>query len=409
MAQLITHALLADALRGMVRDLAFGQVIDPLNGGQPLTHFPSVDLAVVAFPDGTAPVWANVLFSRDFPDGVVADVGPRAEVVGNVRFLADQTNAHGDSAAWLPHSDWNAMQWTPLAGAGPHRFVAPYPASLIKLMVAVGVCRVVDTGAYRWDGVWAYGGVDKTIAAWTASMIVASNNDATSAMVALLHAGGLIQKSASGETNYLEQLFASLGLHTLRLHDTQPNGGWRNADGAGVGHLQMTAWDTARLLWLLADDLPAVPWLAGPQVPVLSTGSRERLWGWLADQGLHEILSTTVVAGVPGWQAGIPARVPTHWITAEGGAQVEHLAFPPDIRNAQSQATALFAHKTGNTDNYTSDAGLVVGLGPKPRKYLVALTSNLGRRYAPHPGCVTDWRIAQLGAAIDGWMRQHLE
>ena len=409
MAQLIDSAALADALLRMVRGLGLEQVIDPQNGHQPLTHFPSLDLAVVAFPHCAAPLWANVLFSRDFPDGVVADIGPRAEAVGNIRYLADQTDAQGRSAAWLPHSDWDAMQWTPLAGHGANRFVAPYPASLVKLMVAVGVCRVVDTGAYRWDDAWPYGGADKTIAGWTASMIVASSNEATSAMVALLHAAGLIRQSAHGETNQLEHLFASLGLHTLRLHDTQADGGWRNADGAGVGHLQMTAWDTARLLWLLADNVPAAPWLPTAPQPLLSADSHRRLWGWLADQGLHEILSTTVVAGVTGCQPGIPARLAAHWVTAQGGAQIEHLAFPPDIRPANAQATALFAHKTGNTDNYTSDAGLVNGLGPQPRKYLIAMISNLGRRYAPDPGCVTDWRIAQLGAAVDSWMRHHLE
>lgn len=299
------------------------------------------------------------------------------------------------------------MQWMPLAGAGPHRFVAPYPASLIKVMVAVGVGRVVDAGTYGWDDNWAYGGVQKTIAAWTESMIVASNNDATSAMVALLHAGGVIQKNADGETNYLERLFASAGLHTLRLHNTQANGGWRNADGAGVGYLQMTAWDTVRLLWLLADGVPQAPWpLAAAHAPLLSADSKQRLWGWLADQGLHEILSTTSVAGVPGWQAGIPSHLPERWITPQGGAQVEHLHFPPDVRAANARSTALFAHKTGNTDNYASDAGMVTGLGAKPRKYLIAMTSNLGRRYAPHPGCVTDWRVAQLGAAVDCWMQQ---
>lgn len=409
MAQLMRSASLAEALLGMVRGLGLDQIIDPLNGHRPLTHFPSIDLAVVAFPSGGAPIWANVLFSRDFPEGVVADIGPQAGPVSNIRYLADKTDAEGNSAAWLPHSDWNAMQWAPLAGQGAHRFVAPYPASLVKLMVAVGVGRVVDTDAHAWDEEWVYGGERKTIARWTESMIVASNNDATSAMVALLHAAGLIRNDESGETNQLEQLFASLGLHTLRLHDTQANGGWRNADGAGVGHLQMTAWDTVRLLWLLADSLPAAPWLSASHAPVLGTASRQRLWGWMADQGLHEILSTTAVAGIPGWQPGIPARLPAHWITADGRAQVEHLAFPPDIRSANAQATATFAHKTGNTDNYTSDAGLVTGLGPQPRKYLIAMLSNLGRRYAPHPGCVTDWRIAQLGAAVDAWMRHHLE
>jgi len=409
MAQLINHAVLAQALLGMVRSLQLGQVLDPQNDNKPLTHFPSIDLAVVAFPRSGAPVWANVLFSRDFPEGLVADTSDKAEAVRNVCYLADQTDAQGNSVAWLPHSNWDAMVWTPLAGQGKHRFVAPYPASLIKLMVAIGVGCVVDAGAHRWDDRWPYGGMSKTIAAWTESMIVASNNDATSAMVALLHAGGWVQKHAVGETNRLEQLFASLGLRTLRLHGTQPDGGWRNADGAGVGHLQMTAWDTARLLWLLADDVPSAPWLEASPKPLLSTDSRMRLWGWLADQGLHEILSTTVVAGVPGCQVGIPARLSEHWITPQGGAQVEHHQFPPDIRPANMQATVLFAHKTGNTDNYTSDAGMVTSLGRQPRKYAIAMISNLGRRYAPGPGCVTDWRIAQLGAAVDAWMQQHLE
>lgn len=409
MAQLTGNATLTDALLDMVRGLDFGQVTDPENGNKPLAHFPSIDLAVVAFPVGAKPVWANVLFSRDFPEGIIADTGPNAQAPGNIRYLADQTDAQGRSAAWLSDSDWNAMQWTALAGQGQNRFVAPYPASLIKLMVAIGAGRVVDTGSHGWEDAWAYGGIQKSIAAWCESMIVASNNDATSAMVALLHAGGLIQKGADGETNQLEQLFDSLDLHTLRLHDTQADGGWRNADGAGVGHLQMTAWDTVRLLWLLADGVPPAPWLRTSNAPLLSEDSRTRLWGWLADQGLHEILSTTVVAGIPGWKAGIPARLPDHWITPEGGALVQHLAFPPDIRNANAQATAVFAHKTGNTDNYTSDAGLVTGLGAQPRKYLIAITSNLGRRYAPDPGCVTDWRIGQLGAAVDAWMQQTLE
>jgi hypothetical protein len=112
---------------------------------------------------------------------------------------------------------------------------------------------------------------------------------------------------------------------------------------------------------------------------------------------------------VPGWKAGIPAQLPSRWLLADGGAQVEENLFPKDVRPANAQATATFAHKTGTTDNYASDAGMVTGMGSQPRKYLIALTSSLGRRYAPHADCATDWRIPQLGAAVDAWMQQHLE
>jgi hypothetical protein len=49
---------------------------------------------------------------------------------------------------------------------------------------------------------------------------------------------------------------------------------------------------------------------------------RERVWGWLRGQALHEVLSSTLLAAAPGWQRGIPARLPAGWITA-GGAVVD--------------------------------------------------------------------------------------
>jgi hypothetical protein len=71
--------------------------------------------------------------------------------------------------------------------------------------------------------------------------------------------------------------------------------------------------------------------------------------------------------------------------------------------------SALFAHKTGTTDNYASDAGFVSGVTAGGRRYLIALTTSLGRRYAPHPLCATDWRIPALGALVDNWLTAHLE
>ena len=418
----LTHDTLAQALLQCVRDQDFGSVLDSQDDGKAIAHFPSMDLAVVVFPPNAPAVYANVLFSRDLPQGLVADLGPHAQEVINVTFMNDVTNAAGESVAWSPSSNWDAMDWVALEkfhnddrdGLLPHaqRFVSPYPASLIKLMVGMGVCLIMDSGLFTWDDTWEYQGTRKTIDQWTESMIVASNNDATSAMVALLHAGGVITREEDHEVNCLNAVLVGLGLHTLRLWNTKPDGGWRNVDGAGVGHLTMTAWDTVRLLWLLLGDAAPTspPWLP-PVEPenMLTPASRQRLLAYLAEQGLHEVLSSTGLAGVPGWQAGLPAQVPTRWVRADGSVQVEDLKFPADIRAANAQATVQFAHKTGTTDNYASDAGYVTALKPGGRRYMIALMSNLGRRYAPHADCATDWRIPKLGAAIDAWLQEHLE
>jgi hypothetical protein len=393
----------------LVREQKFERIVDHHNGGGAIAHFPSLDFAVVAFPRNAEPVWANVLFSRDFPHGVVADTGSQAGAVSNIRYLQDQTNPAGESVAWLADSDWDALAWTPLADQSGHRFVSPYPASLVKLMVAVGVARVVDGEKFHWHDLWQFGGAGRTVAQWTDAMIVASNNDATSAMVALLHAAGLISRGGDQEVNHLNSLFGSFGLHALRLTDTKADGGWRNADGAGVGHLHMTAWDTVRLLWLLSDEVASPPWLESSMQPILSAESRRHLRGVLADQGLHEILSSTVLAGVPGWKPGINSRLPERWIQADGSAQVEDRRYPADVRSVNSCATAAFAHKTGTTDNYASDAGIVTGFAPQGRRYCIALTTNLGRRYAPNAYCATDWRIPQLGERIDAWLSAQLE
>ncbi|WP_269531485.1 serine hydrolase [Chitinimonas sp. BJYL2] len=404
----LNHIALAQALRDIVRKVDLGGVRDSLLDGAPVRHHPSLDLAVIAFPEQGAPVWANVLFSREYPDGLIGEIPADGASLANVHFLADQTDAARNCIVWAPDSHWDQLNWTTLAGTGPHRHVAPYPASLLKVMVAVGVCRLLDTGRYDWSQPWVYGEQTQTIAAWCDAMIVTSNNDATSAMVALLHHAGLITRDASGEVhNGLNTLFSQLGLPTLQLNNTKADGGWRNGDGAGVGHLHMTAWDSARLLWLLLDTLPAAPWLPASTTAPLSPASRARFWGWMQDQALHEILSSTALAGVAGWQRGIPAQLPTRWIQSDGSVRADDYDFPADVRPENARATVRFAHKTGTTENYVSDAGWVEGKGG--RRYLIALLTNLGTRYAPDAVCATDWRIPQIGAAVDTWLKQHLE
>lgn len=251
----MTHDRLAQLLLDAVRAQRFEQTADAMLGGAALAHFPSIDLAVVAFPRQARPVWANVLFSREHAQGIVADIGSDGGPVRNIHFDADVRDDQQRSVAWWPDSDWQRLHVPPLWGDGPHRFVAPYPASLAKLMVAVGVARVVDQQAASWDDPLEHAGAVHSVAQHGEEMIAVSGNNSTSALVAMLHRCGML--GTAGDR--LHDAFALYGLPTLRLENTRPDGGWGNAAGAGVGQLQMTAWDTARLVWLLDADAPPAP------------------------------------------------------------------------------------------------------------------------------------------------------
>jgi hypothetical protein len=342
------HTALAQALVRAVLDQDFGATADSMRAGQAVQAFPSIDLAVLRFAPGSAPQWANVLFSREHPQGVVAAINDRAGPVQNLRFDADLQGAGGVSVAWQPGADWSRLPWRALHGSGPMRFVAPYPASLLKLMVAVGVGRAVDAGSARWAEVLPA----------LEPMITISDNDTTDTCVALLH--------RTAQMAPLNQLLQTLTLHTLQLNRTTAAGGWRNGQGSGVGHIHMTAWDTVRLLWLLDADAPPPPWLPPGTPPLLQPATRDGLRALLARQQLDEILSSGALRGVPGWVPGLPDA-------------------------------PAFAHKTGTTENYASDAGVVK---TDQVHYIVALLSNLGSRYAPHERCATTWRLPALGAAV---------
>lgn len=387
----LNHDSLAQHMRASVREaLAAAPAFDPP---------PSIDLAVAAFPRKGPPVWANVLFSRTWPQGRVAEIGPQAGAVHNVMFMADPLGAAGRSIAWQRGSDWTQLPLRPLAGRG-ERFIAPYPASVLKLMVALGVACLVDSGRAAWAAPWGHAGTVQRIEQLMDDMLTQSSNEATDALVALLHARGLIRREDDVERyNELHALFELEGLHTLRLANTQANGGWRNGDGAGVGQIQMTAWDTLRMLWRVSPDLPAAPWCLPGAAPWLSPASAQRLWGWLAAQRLHEVLSSESLVGLPGWQRGIPARLPP------GAKQPAKPHAKPHA--APTSADAWFAHKTGNTESYTACAGRVQGDGG--RDYIVALFTTLGARHASCEGCATDWCVPRIGAAVDAWLKARLE
>jgi Beta-lactamase enzyme family len=343
-----------------VRRQSFVATPDRLTNGSPVAEHPSIDLAVVGFEPQRAPVWANVLFSRDRPDGFMAEPGPQGQRATKVRYLADITDAQSISIAWQPGADWSTLSFPPLAGeATAQRFVSPYPASLLKLMVAVGVGLALDAGLCRLD----------EVEATARAMIVQSDNEATSVLVRRLHEWGLIRRDADGaETfNALHALFEARGLHTLRLARTTPQGGWGNAAGSGVGQIQMTAWDTLRLLWLLDPDAPPPAWPGA--APLVSATSRDHILRWMGEHSPNRIL----------------------------------------FRDEAASGLHFF-HKTGTTENYASDAGIVRALPPARRHYIVALLSNLGSRYGPPDAEfeVTP-RLSGLGLAVDAIMRRWLE
>ncbi len=316
---------------------------------------------------GKAALAANVLFSREHPQGVVARFGPAGSGFGpvaNLRFVADVRDTTGTSVAWQPGADWARIDFPPLhvppgLAADAPRFVAPYPASLLKLMVAVGLGLAVDAGRLAWTEVMPE----------LLPMITVSDNDATDRSVALLHRAGLVDTL----NRTLQQHW---GLPTLQLNRTTPQGGWRNGDGSGVGQIHMTAWDTVRLLWIIDPQAPPAPWLA-PGTATLAAATKERLRSVLAGQKLDEILSSGALRGLPGWVPGLPDA-------------------------------PVFAHKTGTTENYASDAGIVST--PDGLHYAVAVLSNLGSRYRPRfvgaddDRAATTWRLPALGAALHALM-----
>ncbi len=357
---------IAQALRAAVLAQRFETTPDKLQDGAPLGVMPSIDLAVAVFPrGGAAPVAANVLFSREHPQGLVARFAGDIGAVDNVAFAADVRDAKGDSYAWLPGADWSRIDFPAWFGSGP-RFVAPYPASLLKMMVAVGVGLLVDSGRSDWALPLAYQGKTRPVGDWLFDMITVSSNEATSALVAHLHARGAIRRENGREVhNEMHTLFAAHGLPGLMIANTQPDGGWGNGAGSGVGQIQMTAWDALRLMWRLDAEAP-------PQPALVSPASRDVIRRALDAQKLHHNLNSESLRALPGWVEGIPT--------------------PP----------ARFAHKTGNTQNYTSDAGIV---HDGDLHYLIAITTSLGSRYAPHADASTTWNVPALGAAVHQWLK----
>jgi len=427
---------LEKALLDAVREARFDRLIDfgPANedrdlkpgSARPIAFMPNVDVAVIQLDAaGRAVACANVLLSRDYPAGVIVpvDVHRGAAAVRFRRWDIERWNggAFDPGAAqtkqpkgWTNHPPLTeADDLVPGRTGAPLQFMAPYPASLFKLMIAFHILRLVDAGELSLATEIAYHSAagkpeTRSLRAWLEAMITVSDNTATKALIQKLH--------QLNRVDSLNREFRSLGLGTLQLNGTRATDGY----GWGPGQIHMTAFDTARLLWLIEGPAGEL-WRGAEGQPItakfLSAETRAVLKQLLLEQGLNEALSTANLAGAPNVQPGIPSVIARRWINRTNGVVVAGgVDFGRDVRPGQAQAEVTFAHKTGLTYNYASDAGIVTSLPGKPfRRYLIAFLANTGYRYtdevfadrargpyadATSPISYTQ-RIPALGRAID--------
>lgn len=423
-AGLTPEEQLAADLQLAVQNAAFDEVVDfeydTKSGPAPqVAHQPNVDVAVIELDsDGNPVAAANVLFSRDYPDGKIVTLDAGYAPTGVDWRAWDLERWDGDwSAPWPKGSRL-------VPGTSGDTFMVPYPASTFKLLVGFHTLRLIEKGTIKPNRDYVYEqrngktclGNTKEFTNTTTQlldkMITYSSNTATCALLQQLH--GLDQMKPMNER------FAALGLPTLQVKGTDAGAGgtWN------PGEISMTAIDTARLL-LLVNGVDGVAWTtaAGRKViadRVLGPDYQAQLRDLLGQQGFNEVLSTTNWCGASYPVQGMPAKVPGRWIDPKDGTVTVHgIPYGYDVRPCNDAAEVKFLHKTGLTENYGSDAGIVKALaGQDGRRYIVTTFTNLGYRYsdasqADSDGkpcfssgvCYTE-KFAILGKAIDDLMRK---
>ena len=434
---------LAERLRTGLVDLALHELLDfgPRPPRGPLARMrprraatargvsPTVDLAVIALDSsGALRAAANVVLAPGHPDGAIIglDADLAARGVRWRRWRPGPVAGGADGAGRAGGADTRRSardDLVPVAGDPPLDVVSPYPASLFKLLVAWQVLRLADRDALTLDEPYAFAPRGpgrhrpgtRPVADWLEDMLTWSDNRSTCALIKLLHDRDAML--ALGED------LAALGLGTLQVNGTRPANGGRWLEGRIV----MTALDTARLLWLVdgGTGTDEALWHASGRAVTaaeLYADSRARLRGLLEQQGFNTILSTA------NWGArrrlggdypapGIPHATHERWIDpADGTVAVQDTRWGEDVRESNARAEVRFAHKTGSTWGFSSDAGIVTSLpGSAPRRYVVALLSDLGYRDAdprfagarrppcldPAIGVCFSERIARIGALVD--------
>lgn len=376
----------------------------------PIHQTPNVDATVIELSRaGTPLAAANVLLSPQHPDGVIVPL--------DADLSTDQVRwrAWSDSI-WDDNQGQGVVDLVPGRERAPIDFMSPYPASVLKLMVGYGVLRLVDSGEVGLDDDYAYDrtgapnnacgpNVTKKISTFFDEMLTVSSNEATCAMIKLLHEHDAVSR--------LNQHFAEIGLPMLQLNGT------RTVDGGGWGSVRMNALDTAKLL-LIINGGPGRLWSApdGTRVraSLLSAGSRRHFRTALGEQALNQVLSTTNYCGRGYPAAGLPQRISERWIDPETGMiKIPGREYGQDVRPCQKSAEVTFEHKTGYVDTSGQDAGIVHSLpGADDRHYIVAIHSNLGNRYidvhrpADPPGIYPvqyTEKYALFGKAVDDLFR----
>lgn len=445
----VTASALSAALQGAVASADFGGVWDRATNAS-VHALPNVDVAVIALQRDCPAAVADVLLSRDFPGGLAKQPSDAP---------GDDWSIVGIDWRWWDYPRWdspNESAWTaPPAGdwfgrIAPHRtrvgdpvWMVPHPASSFKTMLAAGLMICVEEGSlspsddaslnnsvfpdatarYVWQG---------SLGSALEAMLQVSDNAATTAVISALHRAHMLPDRLMG-------IFAGLGLHTLQLNGTLAGGYWggyraqrnRSSEYDTTGFFHMTAFDAARLMWLI-DPAPPVPaaWNVGKgnttrQVTadsLMNATSRHVLYDVLLGQAWHDTLSTTAICGRPGRHAGIPSQEPSQWIQRDGRVIVNDTGdvetLTNDVWPCQTRAEVTFAHKTGLTNTFGSALGIVDELdgGDSPRHYIIALFSNLGIRFtdvalaaraenpcAAFSVCYTQ-RIPSIAHAIDSFL-----
>ena len=306
--------------------------------------------------------------------------------------------------------------------------MSPYPASTFKLLVAVQVLRQVDAG--RLD-----------LAQRTVNL--APEGAGHRRTVAASRGRGAHRGGGAGRDDHLQRqrldVSAAPGAARPRtarpgLERAQPHlRRARHAHSSGQRHRSRDRDAVGRGCHPHDRDgyrsaAPAPPgW--SPVVPgarrrtsrrsCSRSRSRGFLLSLLEQQGLHEVLSTTNWCGRSYPAQGIPARVPERWVGVDGTVTVDGIRYECDVRPCNAAAQVSFAHKTGLTENYGSDAGIVTALrGQDGRRYIVAIFTNLGYRFSDasraadvippgtdESGVCYSQKFAELGRAIDDLFR----
>ena len=309
---------LADELLRAVNDRSFVDLVDVTFFGLPLAPVlglvPNVDTTVIELDASGRPLAAaTVLLSARYRDGLVI---PLDENLATDAVLWRRW----DDEVWRDGGGQGHVDVVPGRAGAPVDFMAPYPASVFKLMVAFGVLRLADRGAVDLEAPYAYtptgepspiceGPRTATVRRFLDEMLTVSSNPSTCAMIRLLH-----QRDAIAELN---RTFGALGLPTLRLEgtDAATGGNWTN-------EITMSSPDTAKLLLLLAGG-PGTLWRAPDGTPVtrdvLSASSRRLFLRMLSEQGLNQVLSTTNWCDRPYPAKGIPQTTPVRWIDHTDG------------------------------------------------------------------------------------------